>query len=155
MTDPAAIVVIEPGDLEYAREVAADNGVEIEDVSVHGFEPVTTVTLALYGGALAVGAVLFLLDRRKGGQVIDLRDGIQQKFYRSDDIAFGLVVIIAADGKIAVEVKEPRGMFGAVIESLTKASVDLGKAGLDAIAAAARTAVGDKADVEVVRARVG
>ena len=147
-TEPA-IVVVDLEDLEYAREVAAEQGVQIEQMPTRGIEPVSTVTLVLLGGSLAVGTVIYLLDRAKGGQVIDLREGVQRKFYRTDNVAYGLVVIIASDGTVTVEVKEPRGLFGQVIDALTKATVDLGKARIDAVAAAANTAVGDSAIVSV------
>jgi hypothetical protein len=146
---PTAIVVIEPEDLDYARELAEAHGVRMEEMSVRGIEPVLTVTLVLFGAALAVGTVVYLLDKAKGGQVIDLRESMQKKFYRTDDVAYGLVVIITADGKVTVEVKEPRGLFGEVIDALTKVTVDLGKAGLDVVAHTAKGAVGDKGNVKV------
>jgi hypothetical protein len=108
-TESSAILVVDPEDLDYVREVAAEHGVEIEQMPVRGIEPVSTITLILLGGSLAVGTVVYLLDKAKGGQVIDLREGVQRKFYRTDDVAYGLVVIIASDGKVTVEVKEPRG----------------------------------------------
>lgn len=150
--EPGAIVVIDPEDLDYARNVAAEHGVQIEQMPIRGIEPVSTITLVLLGGSLAVGTVVYLLDRAKGGQVIDLRDGVQRKFYRTDDVAYGLVVIIADDGKVTVEVKEPRGLFGEVIDALTKVTADVGKAGIDAVATAAKSTVGDSATVAVDRA---
>jgi hypothetical protein len=146
---PAAVVVVEPEDLEYARELAATHGVEIQELDVRGIEPVLTVTLVLFGAALAVGTVVYLLDKTKGGQVIDLREGVQKKFYRTDDVTYGLVVIITPDGKVTVEVREPRGVFGQVIDALTKVTVDLGKASLDVVAEAAKSAIGDQGTVTV------
>lgn len=96
-----------------------------------------------------MGTVVHLLDRAKGGQVIDLREGVQKKFYRTDDVAYGLVVIIAFDGKVTVEVREPRGLFGEVIDALTEATVGLGKAGIDSVADAARKTIGANGGVRV------
>jgi hypothetical protein len=76
------------------------------------------VTLVLVGTAAAVGAVLHVLEQRKGGQVIDLRPGAPKAFYRTADVVYGLVVIVAVDGKVTVEIKEPDGMFGKVISTL-------------------------------------
>jgi hypothetical protein len=150
-TEPNAIVVVDPEDLDYAREIAAEHGVEIEQMPIRGIEPVSTITLVLLGGSLAVGTVVYLLDKAKGGQVIDLRQGVQRKFYRTDDVAYGLVVIIASDGTVTVEVKEPRGLFGQVIDALTKVAVDLGESGIDTAAEAARATVGDNASIAVQR----
>jgi len=101
-----------------ARTLAAAHGVEAERVPRRGIEPVATVTLVLAGTAAAVGAVLHVLEQRKGGQVIDLRPGAAKAFYRTPDVAYGTVVIVAVDGKVTVEVKEPDGMFGKVISIL-------------------------------------
>lgn len=58
---------------------------------------------------------------------------------------YGLVLIYAADGQVTVEVKEPKGRFGVVVEAIRGATVDLGKAGIAAVAQAAQAAVGDRA----------
>ncbi len=91
---------------------------EVEQVPRRGIEPVVTVTLVLVGATAAVGAVLHVLEQRKGGQVIDLRPGAPKAFYRTPDVVYGTVVIVAVDGKVTVEVKEPDGMFGKVISAL-------------------------------------
>lgn len=113
-----AVVVLEASQVPAARMLAADHGVEVEQVPRLGIEPVTTVTLVLVGAAAAVGAVLHILEQRKGGQVIDLRPGAPKAFYRTPDLVYGMVVIVAVDGKVTVEVKEPEGMFGKVISTL-------------------------------------
>ena len=66
------IIVVDADDLKYVHEVADGHGVSIRDVSLRGIEPVTSATLILFGTAFGVGTVTSLLDRRKGGQVIDL-----------------------------------------------------------------------------------
>lgn len=101
-----------------ARMLAAEHGIEVEQVPRLGIEPVTTVTLVLLGAATAVGAVLHILEQRKGGQVIDLRPGAPKAFYRTPDVVYGTVIIVAVDGKVDVEVREPEGMFGKVISTL-------------------------------------
>lgn len=113
-----SILVLERSQVPAARELAADHGVALEEVPRRGIEPLTTVTLVIMGAAAAVGAVLHLLEQRKGGQVIDLRAGAPKAFYRTPDLVFGMVVIVTLDGKITVEVKEPEGMFGKVISTL-------------------------------------
>lgn len=76
-------VVLDPWDVPSARAVAAAYGVEVRQLPRRGIEPVTTVTLLLIGAAAAVGAVLHILEQRKGGQVIDLRPGSPKAFYRT------------------------------------------------------------------------
>jgi hypothetical protein len=68
-------VIIDPEELDHARRIASDNGVELEQLEVRALEPVTTVTLIVMGSSLAVATVVYLLDKHKGGQVIDLRPG--------------------------------------------------------------------------------
>ncbi len=99
--------------------------------------------------AFAVGTVVYLLDKRKGGQVIDLRPGAPKPFYRTKEVEYGLVVIFATDGKVTVEVKEPRGLFGQVVDALKGILTDLGKSGVEAAAKAATELVGDAATVKV------
>lgn len=113
-----SIIVLDPSQVPGARVLAAVHGVEVEQVPCRGIEPVTTATLVLVGTAAAVGAVLHVLEQRKGGQVIDLRPGAPKAFYRTPDVVYGTVVIVAVDGKVTVEVKEPAGMFGKVMSTL-------------------------------------
>ncbi|WP_280494821.1 hypothetical protein [Nocardia asiatica] len=111
-------VVLDPWDVPSARAVAAAHGVEVRQLPRRGIEPVTTVTLLLIGAATAVGAVLHILEQRKGGQVIDLPPGSPKAFYRTPDVVYGTVVVITVDGKVTMEVREPEGMFGKVISTL-------------------------------------
>lgn len=115
-----SVVVLDPSRVPAARMLAAAHGVEVEEVPRRGIEPVTTVTLILMGAAAAVGAVLHALEQHKGGQVIDRTPGAPKKFYRTPDVVFGTVVIVAVDGNVTVEVKEPDGMFGKVISTLPR-----------------------------------
>jgi hypothetical protein len=114
--DSFEVVVVDTDDADDAIALGKEHGVSIERINVAGFEPVSTVALAITGAALAVSMVVYLLDRRKGGQVIDLRAGAPKTIYRTCDVTYGYVVIVAADGTVRVEVREPRGMFGQVSE---------------------------------------
>lgn len=111
-------LVVDAEDLDAAESAAAANGVEVEQAPTMGFEPVTTVTLVLLGTSLAIAAVLDAVERHKGGQVIDLRPSAIRPFSRSKDVAYGLVLIVATDGTIQVEVKEPKGLFLGVVEQI-------------------------------------
>lgn len=141
------LTVINPEDLDKAREAAAEHGVDLEELRVRGIEPVLTITLVLTGGAVAVGTVAHLIDREKGGQVIDLRPGAPKVLYRSKDVLYGLVIVLTADGKVTVEVKEPRGMFGEVLDALRGIITDLTGASRETVVPRITEAVGDKAKV--------
>lgn len=147
-TDEIAVVISEE-DLDYARAVAAENGVQVEEVPAAGFEPVITVTLILLGATTAVGVVAQLLEQHKGGQVIDLRPGAPRTVYRSRDLIYGYVVIHRADGTITVDVKQPKGMFEQVLEALTGVLGTLGSESLKAAESTVKAAVGDSAAVTV------
>lgn len=111
-------VVIEPEDLEWLQSVAAETGVDVVPIDERSFIDGASTALLLLGASGAVGAVAFLIDQRKGGQVFDLRPGAERLAYRTSDVIYGMVLVIAEDGTTTVEVKEPRGMFGQVIEAL-------------------------------------
>jgi hypothetical protein len=123
-----AVVVLEPSQVQYARTVAAEHDVKVEQVPNRGIEPISTATLVLVGTAAVVGAVVHILEQHKGGQVIDLRPGAPKAFYRSRDVIYGMVIIVARDGKVTVTIKEPADMFGKVIATLPKLIVNTGSA---------------------------
>src|SRR4051794_1663536 len=109
-------------ELELLREEAQRQpGAEIEVVEEpEGIAPLLIV--AVIGGAAFVGgAVDYILDRRQGGMVIDLREAAKKREYRSKEVRYGLVVIYAADGTVKVEVHEPKGFFGQVVDSVLEA----------------------------------
>jgi hypothetical protein len=146
-----SVVVLDPGQVPAARELASSHGVEVEEVPRRGVEPVSTVTLLLVGAAAAVGAVLHILEQRKGGQVIDLRPGAPKAFYRTPDVVYGTVVIVTADGKVTVEVKEPDGMFGKVISTLPELLFG-GDGSAKEVTQAVTEAFGQAVEIETVEA---
>jgi hypothetical protein len=119
------VVVLAPEEIDHLEELAERHGVAAERLPQYGFEPVATAVFVLTGTALAVATVTYLIDRSKGGQVIDLRPGAPKTVYRSTDVTYGLVVLISADGSVRVEVREPKGMFGPVNELITGAIGEL------------------------------
>ncbi|ROS27910.1 hypothetical protein [Cellulomonas sp. PhB150] len=141
-----AELVLDPTEVADVQRWAADEGLEVVPVEQQGFEPISTVTLLIFGGIAGVAVVKHLLEQRRGGQVIDLREGVPV-FRRDPEVVYGLVVILAGDGTVTVDVKEPRGVLGEIIEALRGTITDLGKAGTEAVAAAARAAVGARGSV--------
>ena len=123
MNQPAPseeVITIDTSQLAHARQVASDHSVEVHELPQMGFEPVTTVTLVLIGGAAAVGAVVHILEQRKGGQVVDLRKGATKQVYRTPDVVYGTVVILTNDGGATVEVREPQGLLAQVVAKLVE-----------------------------------
>lgn len=144
-----ALLVVDPEDREFVETIAAENGVQAAEVDQDGFLDPVTLSFVLLGSVAAIGTVTYLVDRRKGGQVFDLRPGAPRPQYRSKDIEYGLVLIIATDGKATVEVHEPRGMLGQVIDAIKDIVGQLGKAGIEQIGKSATAAVGDTAKVAI------
>ena len=145
------LVVVEPEDVDYVRGLAAQHGLRVDEIDVRGLEPVSTVTLALLGAATLISLVSHMIEEHKGGQVIDLRLNSPKAFYRTKDLIFGLVVILAEDGTVTVEVKEPRGTFGQVLEALKSLLVELAGSSFKEVAAAAQRKVGDAASVTITQ----
>ena len=141
-------VSVDEEDVTFLRELAAEQGAEIDVATTEGFEPVTTVTVIVIGTAFAVATIGDLLERHRGGQVIDLRENAPRIAYRDKGLMYGLVVVRRADGEVVVDVKEPKGMFGQVVEDVTKMAGGLAGASLAAAADAVRGTVGDAATVE-------
>jgi hypothetical protein len=139
------VIVIDRDDLSAVREIAAANDVELTALPISAFEPITTIALLLTGSALAISTVSYLIDKRKGGQVIDLRPGTPKPFYRTSDVVYGLVLIVAMDGTVTVEVKEPKGMFGVVVEALQGMTANLAEVSIEAIAELAKSRLAGKA----------
>jgi hypothetical protein len=141
------MVVVDVGDRAMVTELAAAHGIDVAEVERRTFDPVTAVALLLIGSPMAVGTVTYLLDRAKGGQVIDLREDAPKMIYRTTDLVYGLIVIVAKDGAVSVEVKEPKGMLGSVLDSLRGVLSDVAAKSVDTATASVKAAVGDRAIV--------
>ncbi|WP_153040144.1 hypothetical protein [Actinoplanes sp. TFC3] len=148
-------MIIDTDDVEFVQQLAVQYGVTVQKVDLHGLEPVLTTTLIIFGAVAAVSLFVALVDRHRGGQVIDLRPGTPKTMYRSRDVVYGLVVIYAMDGKVTVQVREPEGMFGQVLESLTTLLGELAGANVSDVAAAVTDKLGDTAAVTAESAKAG
>ncbi|WP_410675309.1 hypothetical protein [Amycolatopsis sp. cmx-4-68] len=123
MTKPTratAVLAVDRSEVPVVRDLASAHGVVVEDVPQRGIEPVSLVTLLLVGPVVAIGSVRQLLEHRKGGQVIDLRPGAAKLAYRTADLQYGIVVIVAWDGKVTVRIDKPEDVFEKVVSSLPK-----------------------------------
>lgn len=134
-------------ELELLRKIVAEEpDVELEVVREQtGIAPL--IIVALFGAAAGLaGALAYFGEVKKGGQVIDLREG-HQLAKRDKGVVFGLIVIIAEDGKVNVDVKEPKGFFGQVLKDVLDALQGVATKTIEAAAEVAKKAAGDKADV--------
>ena len=141
------LVIVDLDEVEFVRRIASEHNVSVDEVTARGIEPVLTITLILVGTAAAVGAAVSLIDEHRGGQVIDLRRGVSKTFYRSRDIKYGLILILTVDGHVQVEVKEPRGAFGQLVDGLTSLVGDLGSQSASSVAQAVQKTLGDEVAV--------
>lgn len=112
------------------RRLASEHGVDVEVPGPDPVESLAGAALLLIGATASVGTVLYMLERHRGGQIIDLR-GDSPELRRSKDLVFGLVVIFLRDGTVKVEVHEPRGLAGQSIDALKGIVVDLAKQPLE------------------------
>lgn len=144
-----ARVIIDPTELAFIRTVATENGVKIEVRDQRGFIDPATLMVVFMGSALAVATVSRLLEEHRGGQVLDMRPNAPKQAYRSPDVVYGLVVIIAVDGTVSVDVKQPKDMFTVVVEEIRKAVVGLATASLETVGKAVKEAVGDRGETTV------
>jgi hypothetical protein len=93
------------------KAVAATAGVEINVVTESGevelsLEPITAVLVG--AGVLAAGKFITdLIDRLRGGVVIDRRSDSIDTLYRDRSLPYGWVVIIPPDGgRVEIDVKD-------------------------------------------------
>jgi hypothetical protein len=103
MSDPSLRIVLERDELHLAQDLARRDGVRVEvEPQPHVVEPMTAILVA--GGALLVAKfVVDLIDRLRGGLVIDLRSGTRREIRRDRGVPYGWVTIITADGTVKVE----------------------------------------------------
>ena len=111
-------VAIDPDDYASVVEMAGSEGVGVERLEGRNLVDPASISVILIGSSLAVATVASLIDQRRGGQVFDMRPDASRPAYRSKEITYGYVLVIATDGSVSVEVKEPKGMFGQVLDTI-------------------------------------
>ncbi len=125
------LVTVGLDDYDKLVESASTENVQLEKLEDRHLVDPASISVILIGTSLAVSTVAYFVEQRKGGQVFDLTPEANRPAYRTKDIAYGYVLIIAIDGSVSVEVKEPKGMFGQVLDTLAllvKESVGTGAA---------------------------
>ena len=145
------VVTIDPEDLDHVLSLARAREVEVEvhepgERVGHGGEH-PAVTVLLLGGVRGVSAVLDAIERRQGGQVIDLRQGPTPVFSRDRGIAYGVVLILTADEGFEVQVHQPRESLSQIVDAVRRLLSELSGQPADQIVEILDRAVGDRATV--------
>ncbi len=92
--------MVEPVDLGVIREAAGRVGVEVAEVPPFRGIAVVTTALLLVGSRVAVAQVQEEVERRRGGQVFDLRADAARPIHRTKALRYGEVKIVAVDGEV-------------------------------------------------------
>lgn len=141
------VLMVPAEDIEHLRESSKRHGVDLSESKPLGIEPVGTIAVVLVGGVLAVNAVSRLLEERKGGQVIDMRPSATRTVFRSRDVQYGLIVVLASDGTVTVRATDPQNGLSSVIESLRGLATGEGGANIDTVEQAVRRQLGPDAEI--------
>lgn len=115
------VVRLDDGDRDMAllRAIGRECGVRVEPAGVRSaVDPTTLLAIVTGGVALVALTIERWRERRQGGQVIDLRPGTKDVLYRDRGVLFGYVVIMLADGRVEVHLKEPINHLAAVVQQV-------------------------------------
>jgi len=125
-------VLLDPEELEQAQAAARTARVDLQTEPRPEILPAIAIVL-IAGGALAVGKfVVDLIDRLKGGVVIDLRPGAEHFVSRNRDVPYGWAVVRAADGTVHIDVHDsPKDaserLLGMIVEGVIKSASEVAK----------------------------
>lgn len=134
-------ILLNDEDLGAAQELARTAGVDLQILpKPQVVEPVTAI---LVGGGivLTVKFVADLIDRFRGGVVVDLRPDAQYFVRRDRSVPYGWAVIVAADGKsVRIETRDApvdagERLLKAIIDGTLKTSEEIAKAAKDSYGA--------------------
>lgn len=124
------LVRVSSADFTYLQRAAAEHNVTVNEVpSRQVLEYAYEISCILAGSSVAVSRVMHLLDEGRGGQVIDLRPGVNDPIYRSRNVQYGLITIIGADGSVSIRRHELKTGVTSLLEALNHSrekSVDAG-----------------------------
>ncbi|HSH81162.1 MAG TPA: hypothetical protein VLA19_21720 [Herpetosiphonaceae bacterium] len=117
---------------DYLSETITSRG--LSDTTPNNLTDPVTLTIVVAGGAFALaGLVVSLIDRYRGGVVIDrTKDPLDIR--RDRDLPFGFLVIQAKDGQVTVETREtPPDTLERIVAKLVGAGKDIGTAAVQGI----------------------
>lgn len=146
------ILVIDLDELGEVETLAAEHGVEVTKIPPFRGMDAETVALLLVGVAAAIAALGQELERRRGGQVFDLRPGAARPIYRTKDLGYGFVTIFAADGTVRIAQYQPKTIVGELTAALGSLGSDDRQTTVDEVVEAIESVPGANAlEIEVAK----
>lgn len=142
-------VVVNGQEVKILEGLAAEHGVKLRSTKAQGVDPITAAVIVLVGSYLAVTTVREQFEKRRGGQVIDLRPQAQTLAYRDPQLRHDLILILTADGQVKINHLPLPADSGRVIESLTQMLVKIAQPDVQSAAAVAREQLGNSTSIEV------
>jgi hypothetical protein len=141
MTQEKSIqIAIDQGDLEAFQTLARHHKVDLEvEPKPQILDPISIILIG--GGVIAVTKfTVDLIDKYRGGIIVDLRPSAKRLVSRDKSVPAGWALVVAADGKINIDVKDaPKDALerwvSEIIQGVLKNAKD--------VAAAAAKAFGD------------
>jgi len=134
-------ILLNDEDLGAAQEVARTTGIDLQILpKPQVVEPFTAILVA-GGVVLTVKFVADLIDRFRGGVVVDMRPDAEYFARRDRSLPYGWAVIIAADGKtVKIETRDApvdaaERLLKAIVDGTLKTSQEIAKAAKDALGA--------------------
>jgi hypothetical protein len=136
--------ITDAGELDEVRAAAQAETLSAEEASTPSDElsaDIEPITMLLIGGGILAAAKFIAgwLDKRRGGLVIDQRDGAKDDLHRDPDLPWGYIVIYAKDGgEVKIETRdEPKDAIERLIAQIVsggyKAAADLAAAAKDTL----------------------
>ena len=123
-----------------AKKIASQLRVDLQEEPQAQFvEPVTAILIG--GGALLLGKfIVDLMEKMKGGVLIDLRPTATPLVTRKKDIPYGWATVIAADGSVEIEVHDaPKDaaerLLSEIIEGALKTAKEVAAAATERLGA--------------------
>lgn len=142
------LVDIDADDYLAVTAFAQARNVQVERTGDRGGDDGTgPLALLLRGPAASVRATLDLIERHKGGHIIDLRADAATGVSRRRDLPHGQVLLVAPDGEVTVEVHDPDRTLRAVMDAITRMRGELVGRDSDGVRDAVDRTVGDRATV--------
>jgi len=104
--DKSILIAVDPQDLEAAQDLARAAKVDMEVQPKSQFlDPLSIILIS--GGVAAIAKFTAdLIDRFHGGIVVDLRPSAKQLVRRDKSVPYGWALVIAADGKVEINVHD-------------------------------------------------
>ena len=135
----SVLIALDERDLGSAQDLARSLKVDLQiQPGAQFLDPLTAILVA--GGALLVATfVVELIDKARGGMIIDLDPDAEHLARRDRSVPAGWVVIVDADGKsVKIETHDaPKGvserLLERIIDGTFKTATDIAKAATEAL----------------------